>query len=514
MKKSLVSVFMIAGLLSVLLSGCQTGAGMTERAPEPVSSTEQAAAKEEKKETAEAKTTESRRNQGEESEGQGPALPYQFVRKYGIIQSEYPVYEQERTVRLNLPRKEKTISLTSAIRQNQELIVSIILDDDSEAEITPPDGEPPEDGLYYTLSDGSMIASERYQNELWKSGEGLFLTGPGIPEEGIKPLESLYASYPDYYEAYGHKRYSIEARFELPPSPDGEIDLSGYALRVLDFEEPLEFALKRAPEYGTLEELAAEEHGSMDNHDGIAIISTGEKVKEGILVSWYVHSETGARPISITYKPPLQEIDMPTISGNGKQYPIKQLAANPYDDISSLYWLSDVKQYGRRSRCLFDVPPKEQNGAFQVNIPGITFLNHEESTPVTLPIPKDYEELDKDIPWEEGSVRILGITRMKEPQIEEIPDAKTGNKVRERPAVYIDVEAVHEDKNLALRRLICQRKLRYGGWEHERYDFDGKGSLSGFRIFYEEGDREVTLKFNGAAFYWDQPYVMELPLTD
>ena len=43
-------------------------------------------------------------------------------------------------------------------------------------------GEPPADSRYFTISDGTMIVSEKYQDELWKSGEGLFLTGPGIPE--------------------------------------------------------------------------------------------------------------------------------------------------------------------------------------------------------------------------------------------------------------------------------------------------------------------------------------------
>ena len=138
-------------------------------------------------------------------------------------------------------------------------------------------------------------------------------------------------------------------------------------------------------------------------------------------------------------------------------------------------------------------------------------MNHEESSHITLDIPDDHETLDIDIPWKEGSVRILGITRM-EPQPVSITDGKGKETVRERPAVYIDVEAVHEDKELALRGLICQRKLKWSGWEHERYDFDENGSLSGFRIFYEDGDSSVTLKFNGAAFYWNQPFVMEVPL--
>ena len=118
-------------------------------------------------------------------------------------------------------------------------------------------------------------------------------------------------------------------------------------------------------------------------------------------------------------------------------------------------------------------------------------MNSEESEPVTLPVPEDYKELEETIPWKDGSVRILGITRMKPQTIEsEGRDQGKVAKVTERPAVYIDVEAVHEERELALKGLLCQRKLRWGRWEHERYDFNEKGVLSGFRIFYEEAIRK------------------------
>ncbi len=416
-------------------------------------------------------------------------------------------------VESELPREEKTISLTSAIYQKGELIVNIVLDDFSEVSTIPADGEPPSDGMYVTLSDGTMLPSERYQEELWKSGEGLFLTGPGIPETGIKPQESRYASYTDYFEACGHRRYLMEARFELPSAPGEGDPLSGYGIRLLDFEKPLEFTLKPAPEYDTLEELAAGEDGSIDTHDGISIISMGKRVEEGILISWYTYRETGESSLSITYKPPLQEIDMPTISGGGKQYLIKSLPYVPYWDKMGTYLPPDVKGHGVRYRCLFDVPREEQNVSFRIHIPGINFLNHEESQPVTLSIPRDYEEINEEIPWKDGSVRILGITRMKEPQRTESEDKQGKTDVAERPAVYIDVEAAHENKDLALRGLICQRKI-WTNWEHERYDFDEKGNLSGFRVFYDEGDTEITLKFSRAVFYWNQPYVMEIGPLD
>lgn len=554
MKRHAVSVLAIAGLLSVLLSGCQVDGGTvgtsskeTGGAAAETTLSAGAARGDDGTEKTDSGTaqpgggaahpggaaqpgggaaqpgggaTETDASSGDPAGGAGEtaarpntARPYQFVRTYGIVQSASPVYELDSMVEMKLPLKEKNLTLTFAIRQDQELIVSMVLDDLSRLQTIPAGVAPPADGPYYTLRDGTRVVAQKYQSELWKSGEGLFLTGPGIPKEGLKPAESSYISYSAYLEAYGHMRYFIEARFELPPAPKSADPLSGYALRVLDFEKPLKFTLKPTPEYGTLEELAAAEHGSIETHDGISIISMGEKVDEGILVSWYVHTAGDRKAVALTYKPPLQEIELPTLSGESGTYPIKQLEANPHLDMTGHYKLSDAEQLGRRTRCLFDVPQGKKDQALQVNIPGITFLNPEESPQITLKIPEDYQELNEEIPFKDGSVRILGITKMKEPQILVTTDAYGKPKEVKRPAVYIDVAAAHETKNLALKGLICQRKLPWTGWEHERYDFDRSGNLSGFRVFYEEGDTEVTLKFNGAAFYWDQEYVMPLEIN-
>ena len=549
MKKRSITVLIIAGLLSALLSGCQTGPGAGGETPGNASGAGSSAVGEMNG------ADDGERPGGVDADGNAgapggtgadgnagapggtgadgnagapggtgadgnagapgssdaalSALPFQFLRTYGIVQSEYPVYELESTVQLDFPQKEKTLALTSALCHKQELTVSAILIDPS-VEALPPGSEPPDAGKYITLTDGRLLnPEEKYQSELWSSDEGLFLTGPGLPKDGIKPVESMYGADSQYFEAYGSMRYCIEARFQLPAAPTDEKTLSGYALRVLDFEQPLEFSLKSTPEYETLEELAAAEHGSLDTHDGITIISMGEQVEDGILVSWYVYDETPDCPFSIHYVPPLQEIAMSTISSGGNEYPIKQMKANPYWDNPGFYRLSDLKWDSRRFRCMFDVPADQQNTAFQVNIPGITFSGHEESTPVTLTIPDDYEELNVDIPWEEGSVRIIGIKKLQGPQTVGATDAAGELKVVDKPAVYIYVKAVHEDKDLILRGLLCERK-RYGGWERGRYDYDGNGTLTSFRVFYEEGDTEVTLKFHLARFYWEQPFVMEI----
>ena len=126
---------MIAGLLSALVSGCQgkeeAGGGVLEDTSKPVISMEGKHTEEENDGKAEENTGMARTetedpNAGKQVETEMDkrisALPYQFVRTYGIIQSEYPVYELDAVVECKLPQKEKTISLTSASTRSRSCL--------------------------------------------------------------------------------------------------------------------------------------------------------------------------------------------------------------------------------------------------------------------------------------------------------------------------------------------------------------------------------------------------------
>lgn len=486
MKKNVISVFMIAGLLSVLLSGCQNGAGQ--------GSAGQGGAAQEKNTQPEIMQPDS-------------VHPYQFVKEYGIIRSDQPIYMLDPDTEQELVQAEVTVHSIFAIQQDQELIVSAILDDHSKNQKT-----------------GDEAPSARYQEALWNAGEGMVLTGPGIPVDGYRPQElqnqrALYLAYDTFYEAYGFRRYFIEVRFETPTALDFETYPDDYAIRVLDLESPIILSMKRAPGYDTLEELAAGEQAGIDTHGDVSIITLGEEVEEGFLTCSYVCNEAGGQPANIVHIPPLQgeKIALPILSNGEKDYSIKmQVPANPYTDRIGVHRLKEGNRDGLRQRFLFEIPKEERKESYTLTVPGLTFVVQEESAPITLPIPEDFEELTEEIPFQEGKVRLLKITRMKEPQTKEIRDQQ-GNvtKVIERPAVYLDVKAVSDTRDAALRGLICQRKRSLSGrWEHQRYDFDGNGNLSGFRIFYDEGDTGVTLKFDSPRIFWIQPFEMDIPLND
>lgn len=412
---------------------------------------------------------------------------FQFVKGYGIVTSEHPVYMLDAAEPPTQIQGERTITLVSAVQQEQRLIANLIISDRTE-----------------------KTESEQI---MWKSRDGATLTGPGISDEDAKPTESQYISDPDFYAEYGYMRYYLAASFELSFIPNVQENPSGYAFQVLDFERPIEFSMKQAPGYETLEALAAAE-GSMDTHDGFSVLATGEAVADGILVEWYKYSDSGDRSASLSYIPPMQQGSIPILRAGEKEYPTKKSLL--YRDMLELYQLPGETAGRRRTTQLFEVLKEDQGSTFSLTVPGLTFFSREESPEITLSIPEDFEELAEEIPFKEGTVRLQRIRKLTEPQEYQRVDSLGNTITTERPAVYLEVTAVSDTKEIELKRLICQRKAGKNpgerGWENQRYDFDENGNLSGFRIFYDEGDSEVTLKFSQSGFYWSQPYQLQLLL--
>lgn len=486
MKKRAGFMMLLLGLMIVFLSGCQKG-GKVLLADETVSSTVRAGGESQTEATAdEVMKAEIIK-----------AVPIQFVEGYGIVRSEYPVYILDETAVDALTEGEAKAVLLSVVRQNRKLIVCIEISDYSdmsEAEDT----------------EKLSLLSERYRDDIWKIGDGLILTGTDIPEAGCRPQEAEYIADIRTYENEGYKRYLIEAMFEIPAEVDFEKNSSDYGLWILDFERPMEFSMKRAPGYETLEALE-ESEGAMDTHDGISVLAVTEPAEDGVLISCYTFMEHDDRSVSLTYRPPLQDVEHPRLVFGKKHYRDKDNYRH-WDKIG-MYQLDGISPGSQAQRMLFDVPPNERQEQLTLVFPGVTFRSSEELPEVTLAIPTDSRELAEEISCGAGTIRLVKIAKMQEPQKEQLRD-KDGNAVKTlvRPAVYLEVRAGDAKKDMFLRGLICQRKLDKGGWENQRYDFMENGSLKGFCVFYDEGDTEITLKFSGASIYWEQPFIIPLQL--
>lgn len=488
MKRRAGFMMLLLGLMIVFSSGCQKGEkGLL--ADETVSSTVRAGV--------EAQTEATEAVPADEAVKAEiiRAAPVQFVEGYGIVRSEYPVYILDETAAAELTEGEAKAVLLSVVRQNRKLIACIEISDYSDM------GEAED-------TEKLSLLSERYRDDIWRTGDGLILTGTDIPEEGCRPQEAEYIADIRTYENEGYKRYLIEARFEIPAEVDFEKNSSGYGLQILDFERPMEFSMKRAPGYETLEALAKSE-GAMDTHDGISVLAVTEPAEDGVLVSCYTFMEHDDRSVSLTYRPPLQDVEQPRLVFGKKHYQYKD--NYHYWDRMGMYQLDGISPGSQAQRMLFDVPPNERQEQLTLVFPGVTFRSSEVLPEVTLAIPADSRELTEEVSCGAGTIRLVRIGKMQEPQKEQLGD-KDGNAVKtlDRPAVYLEVRAGDAKKDMFLRGLICQRKLDKGGWENQRYDFAENGSLKGFRVFYDEGDTEITLKFSGASIYWEQPFIIPI----
>lgn len=497
-KKKILFFLIIAGALASMVYGC----GKKEKAGQ--------GAGEEAVETEQGTQTVMETGESEAEPGPpGAAIPFQFVKGYGIVTSQEPVYILDAKAAPELTQGDVTITLDFAVQQNQTMVAHFKILDRSEIERVEKGEAPPSDKKLYKLSDGTKISSQKYREDIWAAGDGIKLMGPDIPEEGFKPIESQYYSDPDFYEKYGFMRYFIAASFDVSSFPDLKNSLSGYSFRILEIEQPIEFSMKPAPGYETLEALAAEE-GTMDTHDGFSILAVRESVDEGILIDWYTYSDTGDRMASVAYNPPFQKGDEPVLSSGNKVYASEQ--DHPYKDMFGLYRLAGTNPGGQHLVQMFVVPEEERDQAFTLTVSGPVFLSSELSDPITLAIPEDSEELSQVMHFREGQVRISKITKLEEPQQYRETDRQGAVKISKKPVVYIEVWAFSETKDLSLRRLSCERKTKEeeNQWEYQRYNYGDNEQLNGFYVFYEEGDTDITLRFGTPGFYWNQPYEFEL----
>ena len=166
------------------------------------------------------------------------ALPFQFLHPTNR-QSEYPVYELESTVQLEFPQKERP-GPTSALCHKQELTVRRH-PDRSFRRGPSPGQRAPEAGKYITLTDGRLLSpEEKYQSRLWSSDEGLFLTGPGLPEDD-QPVESMYGADSQVFLRHTEVCVTAMRRVSSFQPPQRMKDSVRYALRSSISNSPWNF---------------------------------------------------------------------------------------------------------------------------------------------------------------------------------------------------------------------------------------------------------------------------------
>lgn len=442
-------------------------------------------------------------------EGHPDVVPlYQFVKGQGIIRSSAPVFVLDADTPPQLTENDATAKLLSVIWRKQELYAEFKIEDCS-AESTDAAQESLAEDEYITVDKNIRIPMHGYRKNEWGSAEDLVFNGPGIPEDICRP-KNVTQSYSDHLLGeHGYIRYFICGLFETKPL-DLQTDLTGYSFRIPEFNTPLEFSMKPAPGYDSLEALAAGQ-GGMDTHDGYSILATATAVEDGILIDLYTYNEK-EKIMAVQITSPKENV--PVLSQGGKTYPTKSIA--PYAGVADYYRMDEVVPGTQNLQFLYDVPAAEQNASFTLTVPAVILPAAESSGHITLDIPEDSAELDMDIPFQDGTLRLQKITRMKKPREYRDMD-QLGNVVSvEKPAVYLELSAQTSSEEKEIKNILCRRKADDAvwytekEWESQQIEFDEEQNIKGAYVFFEEGDTEITILFSNPWYYWNQPFVIPL----
>ncbi len=453
---------------------------------------------------------------------------YQLIADYGLCApGDYQAYQMPRSIRPVIEENQVRAELLTAVHINGEFRFRLKIEDSTVTFLTPEevkavrereeknkelagqDGELLPDGDYVEIDrDKGLYGRSAYEERLRAedgSGGGTLsvrLTGTGVAEGGCAPTRS---SATRQYVASDESEsgclltvgeYAMQGKPLQAERPEGT-----YKLQVPGFEQELEFTLEPVQEYGSPLEVPG-----MQERGNYLIWTSGRQYGDQVDVQYFVipgEDEADYRCSFLECK-----LDY-TVDGKTEScgHAVQSGGGGLNEPLSSIpaYRMSVKRTYAR--------PNTEEGGNYTLSLGNLMISTPETSEEIVLPIPDDAETLDRELAFEDCTVRLLKIERREEPELYTISDE--GDVLR--PVVYIEVQVTDRSPD---RHLVSIMGTKEGSDPYasevrpniERVEKSYQSAqVKGLTIFYDEGDTEVRFRLERLQYVED--LAVELPVV-
>ncbi len=292
-----------------------------------------------------------------------------------------------------------------------------------------------------------------------------------------------------------------EESFPPTSGPEGV-----HELQLNWFEEPFTFEFRKAPELSSLRELPG-----IVQKDGVSFYTEAEKTDEDMVISFYIYSEDQYQIIP----------DNKTVFGLSTEGDREMIAPDPDflwsgSDGSEIFTGIIGNGYTKQGYVVSEkTDPEKMIAAYD----GFSVSNPSTVGTCTIPIPESEKDLDIQMEIPGGILHLTKVSRMQE-KMERGTD-KNGETIL-KPAVYLTafVEDRTEDGHVYMILVNDAKKEKeedlpylldifYSDTDNsaDRYS----GSIEGFKICYEEGQKEIELRFHHPYSWWNT--AITVPVT-
>lgn len=280
-----------------------------------------------------------------------------------------------------------------------------------------------------------------------------------------------------------------------------------YELWLEGFQEPMKIVFKKAPSYGSLEDI-----GGMVVHEGFYGMAEGEVEDEGLRLTTYTYSQDG-------YRIGFSRGKLMATLSDGKTSEL--VPARGEQLTTSLDQLSGIQPRSIQET-LYRIPEGTAVTEAYLHAEKPVVTSPEQGAVLEIPIPEERQSLDEAVEFRDCRIYLNGIRPMDE--LYEYGTDENGEPLT-RHMVYINARAEMRDadKTLYYVNAVQPEEGQEGGTGdpfktvYAQADMAGAdkynaGELAGFKAFYQEGDSVIRLQLQSPSYRWNQEFVLPVQM--
>ena len=167
----------------------------------------------------------------------------------------------------------------------------------------------------------------------------------------------------------------------------------------------------------------------------------------------------------------------------------------------------------------YEIPERFDEGSFFLECGSVSLVRQEKSGWMSIPVPEGKEELNQSVELSDCTIQIVSAEKIdRQAWLQEYGTNMEDAEEQYRPCVYLGTKVTMDgQKDMHLKHVMAVQEEedsqdptrdRWGRCVYQN------GELVGIYAFYEEGDKDLDLRFEGPGYVWHEAFRVPVQLEN